>query len=174
MWKSCLNVDYPIISISLHVNSIRIPDPNKKIRAGSGFSQHYWEKPVIDKMKHSFQYKSSQHLERKWQKKLSILQILCTAVHVMISFSSSFLLLCFLFPVIGIPKARRDAKKYRKRIIRKEKGRDQKERFKWTAAYRNSRIWGTMFCTHLWDIKRRYFYGAGMLPGLQTNQTITL
>ena len=35
---------------------------------------------------------------------------LCTAVHVIISFCSSFPLLCFLFPFNGIAKARLDAK----------------------------------------------------------------
>ena len=34
-----------------------------------------------------------------------------TAVHVIVSFSVSFSLLCFLFLFIGIPKARWDAKK---------------------------------------------------------------
>ena len=41
-----------------------------------------------------------------------IVQLLCTAVHVILAFSASFSLPCFLFLFNDIPKSERDSKKY--------------------------------------------------------------
>ena len=68
------------------------------------------------------------------------LQFLCTAVHVISSFSTSLLLLCFLFLLICIPRAGWNAKKY----IEKEKKREWdklRQLHELPAVHRNDKIW---------------------------------